>query len=56
MLSEEHVMQALLTTNSEGSLNDNSDDETKFPAKSDILIDNDSNQGNYCVPHFDRRI
>jgi hypothetical protein len=53
MLSEEHVMPPLLTTKSEGSLNDKGDGETQYPAKSDILIHNDSNQEDDSVPHLD---
>jgi len=44
MLSQECVMQAVFTTISEGSMNDNSDGENKYPTDSDILIHNESNQ------------
>jgi hypothetical protein len=37
-------MLAVFTTKSEASFSDNSNDETKYPNDSDILIDNDSNQ------------
>jgi len=37
-------MQAVFTIISEGSINDNSDGENKYPTDSDILIHNDSNE------------
>jgi hypothetical protein len=37
-------MQAVITTISEGSMNDKSDGENKYPTDNDILIHIDSNQ------------
>jgi hypothetical protein len=37
-------MQAVITIISEGSMNDESDGDNKYPTDSDILIHNDSNQ------------
>jgi hypothetical protein len=39
-------MQAVFTTISEDSMNDNSDGENKYPTDSDILIHKDSNPEN----------
>jgi hypothetical protein len=44
MLSDKHAMQASLTINPKGSLNDYSNGETKYKAESNILINNHSNQ------------
>jgi hypothetical protein len=42
ILSQKHLIQAVFTTISEGSMSDNNDGENKYSTDSDILIDNDS--------------
>jgi hypothetical protein len=54
--SEEHVMQALFTIISEGSTNDNSDGENKYPTVCDILIHNESYQKDELFHTFTGRM